>query len=82
VHRDFLTWQDRLGERIQQADGLDLQKARHRSPMPMPMWQWSLGTFLAITLAHERRHIWQAREVIKSPGFPSQRVEANEGMKR
>ena len=68
VRSDFLRWQDSLGARIRQADGLDLKRARHRSPMPL--WRWSLGTFLAVTLAHERRHIWQAREVRKTPGFP------------
>jgi len=68
VRSDFMTWQDRLDERIRQADGLDLQRARHRSPMPL--WQWSLGTFLAVALAHERRHIWQAREVRNASGFP------------
>jgi hypothetical protein len=68
VRSDFMAWQDRLDERIRQADGLDLQRARYRSPMPL--WQWSLGTFLAVSLAHERRHIWQAREVRNATGFP------------
>lgn len=68
VRGDFMMWQDRLGERIRQADGFDLQRARHGSPMPF--WRWSLGTFLAVTLAHERRHIWQAREVRNAAGFP------------
>jgi hypothetical protein len=68
VRDEFLEWQDRLGERMRQADGLDLRRARHRSPMPG--WRWTLGTFFAITLAHERRHIWQAREVRKEPAFP------------
>jgi hypothetical protein len=68
VRNDFMTWQDRLGDRIRQADGLDLRRARH--PSPMPLWQWSLGTFLAVMLAHERRHVWQAREVRKTSGFP------------
>ena len=72
VHGDFLNWQDRLGELIRQADGLDLQKARHRSLMPL--WTWSLGTFMAVMLAHERRHIWQAREVRNATGFPSARA--------
>jgi hypothetical protein len=70
VRDEFMAWQDRLGERIQQADGLDLRRARSGSPMPG--WRWTLGTFFAISLAHERRHIWQAREVRKEPAFPKQ----------
>ena len=55
-------WQDRLAERIAAADGLDLRRARRRSPM-LPVMKWSLGTMFALVLTHERRHIWQARQV-------------------
>jgi hypothetical protein len=68
VRQEFLEWQDQIAERIKQADGLDLLRARARSPLRV--WKWSLGTFFAVTLAHERRHIWQAREVRKHPAFP------------
>ena len=69
VRDEFLGWQDRLAERLREADGLDLRKARHRSPMPG--WRWTLGTFFAITLAHERRHIWRREESLrKEPAFP------------
>lgn len=59
---EFNVWQDRLGERIRLADGLDLRRARARSPA-FPLVRWSLGSLFAITLAHERRHLWQARQV-------------------
>jgi hypothetical protein len=62
---EFTQWQDRLGERIRLADGLDLQRVRGRSPA-FPLFTWSLGSLFAITLAHERRHLWQAREVRKA----------------
>ena len=68
VRDEFLSWQDRIGERIRQADGLDLRRARAGSPLPG--WRWTLGTFFAVTLAHERRHIWQAREIRKEAAFP------------
>jgi hypothetical protein len=68
VGQEFLAWQDRIAERIKQADGLDLLAARARSPLRV--WKWSLGTFFAVTLAHERRHIWQARQVRNERGFP------------
>lgn len=59
----FLQWQDRIGERLRQADGLDLRRARVKSPIPLITW--SLGTTFAVMLAHERRHLWQARQVRK-----------------
>jgi hypothetical protein len=70
VMDEFLQWQDRLGERVRQADGLDLRRARRRSPI-LPLLTWSLGTMFALTLAHERRHIWQARQIRNASGFPS-----------
>jgi hypothetical protein len=62
VLSEFMEWQDRLDERIRLADGLDLRRARARSPA-FPLFVWSLGALFAITLAHERRHIWQAGQV-------------------
>jgi hypothetical protein len=59
---EFMTWQDRLKESIRTADGLDLRRARGRSPA-FPLITWSLGAQIAITLAHERRHLWQAQQV-------------------
>ena len=59
---DFMDWQDRLDERIRLADGLDLRRARGRSPA-FPLFVWSLGSLFAVTLAHERRHLWQARQI-------------------
>jgi hypothetical protein len=59
---EFLEWQNKLGESIRRADGLDLRRASARSPA-LPLLKWSLGAQIAITLAHERRHLWQARQV-------------------
>ena len=59
---EFTDWQDRIDERIRLADGLDLRRARARSPA-FPLFAWSLGSLFAITLAHERRHLWQARQI-------------------
>jgi hypothetical protein len=69
IMEPFLQWQDRLAERVVAADGLDLRRARRRSPI-LPIFTWSLGTMFALLLAHERRHIWQAREVRNHPRFP------------
>jgi hypothetical protein len=68
VRAEFLRWQDEFGRRLREADGLDLRRARHKSPIPLV--KWSLGTFFQMMLAHERRHIWQARQVRQNPAFP------------
>jgi hypothetical protein len=66
----FQQRQDRLGEAIAHARGLDL--GRVRLPFPgLPILRLSLGQSFAFTLGHERRHLWQAREVRDDPRFPA-----------
>jgi hypothetical protein len=62
VMREFMEWQDHLAARIRQAEGLELSRARVRSPFARWL-TYSLGGAFAIALAHERRHLWQARVV-------------------
>jgi len=69
VRAEFLHWQDELAARLQAADGLDLRRAKYKSPIPLV--KWSLGTFFQLMLAHERRHIWQARQVLQHAAFPA-----------
>jgi hypothetical protein len=69
VREEFLRWQDELGKRLRDADGLDLRRARHKSPIPLV--KWSLGGFFQMMLAHERRHTFQARQVRQNPAFPA-----------
>src|SRR5262245_52166431 len=69
VREEFLRWQDELDRRLIDADGLDLRRARHKSPIPLV--KWSLGAFFQLMLAHERRHIWQARQVRQNSAFPA-----------
>lgn len=53
---------------VRSADGVDLRRVKIRSQFaPMSL---SLGATLSILLAHQRRHIWQARDVRNAPGFP------------
>jgi hypothetical protein len=68
IRAEFIHWQDALAERLRHADGLDLRRAKEKSPLPLV--KWSLGIFIQLMLAHERRHIWQAREVRQNPAFP------------
>lgn len=66
---EFLSLQDQLEKRMTQADGLDLGRVRVSSPISRSI-KMSLGQSFALVLAHERRHLWQARQVRGSAGFP------------
>ena len=68
VVNEFLALQERLNRNIEQAKGLDLNAAS--VPLPVPLFYMKLGQSLAFELAHERRHLWQARQVRSQPGFP------------
>lgn len=60
----FFETQDSLAALIRRADGIDLQRTKLRALIgPLRL---SVGQIFQILLAHERRHIWQAREVRKA----------------
>lgn len=65
----FRAYQVQYVDRLRQANGLDLARARVRSPAASWIF-FPLGTGFAMMTAHERRHLWQARNVLESPGFP------------
>jgi hypothetical protein len=58
-----------LIERIRKAASLDLSRVMVRSPL-MRLLRMPLGTCFAFLLAHERRHLWQARQVRQELRFP------------
>ena len=64
----FLHLQDQLAELLKRAEGLDLARATLVSPL-MRRVRHSLGLAFAFVAAHERRHLWQAREVRNSASF-------------
>lgn len=69
VLAEFLKKQDRIGDTIRRARGLDL--ARVKVPLPgIPFVKLGLGQSLAFLLGHERRHLWQAKQVREHPEFP------------
>ena len=68
VRAEFLRWQDELANRLRDADGLDLSRTKERSPIPFV--KWSLGAFFQLMLAHERRHLFQARQLRQNSAFP------------
>lgn len=56
------------GEPIQEADGLDLARAKTRWP-----FKWTkmpLGALLTHMTTHDRRHLWQAEQVRNDSYFP------------
>jgi hypothetical protein len=60
----FRAYQVQYIDRLRQANGLDLARARVSSPAAR--WiRMPLGSGFAMTIAHERRHLQQARRVIE-----------------
>jgi DinB family protein len=59
---EFLAMRDQLAERVRRADGLDLTGNRTVSPVTR-LLRMPLGAYLQFVIAHERRHLWQARQV-------------------
>ena len=65
----FRAYQVQFVDRLRQANGLDLGRARVGSPVRA--WiRLSLGSAFALMVAHERRHLWQARGITRQEGFP------------
>ena len=65
----FRAYQVQYVDRLRQANGLDLARARTRSPVAS--WLvFPLGCGFAAMVAHERRHLWQATQVTQTSGFP------------
>ncbi len=61
--------QRNLEVRMERAAGLDLAHVRVRLP-ELRQVRLSLGGVLALLLAHERRHLWQATLVRRANAFP------------
>ena len=66
----FRAYQVQFIDRLRQANGLDLSRARVMSPASR-LIRLPLGSGFALMAAHERRHLWQARQVTCAPGFPT-----------
>lgn len=59
---EFIAVRDQLAERVRRADGLDLQGNRTVSPVTR-LLRLPLGAYLQFVVTHDRRHLWQARQV-------------------
>jgi hypothetical protein len=65
---EFPRVRDQLAERVRRADGLDLARVRTISPVNR-LLRLPLGAYFQFIIAHDRRHVWQARQVRNAPGF-------------
>ncbi len=65
----FRAYQVQFVDRLRQANGLDLSRARVRSPVAY-LILLPLGSAFALMVAHERRHLWQAKNVLEQQTFP------------
>ncbi|MGH9146564.1 MAG: DinB family protein [Vicinamibacterales bacterium] len=68
----FFGLQQELTRILSEADGIDLARTKVDNPV-MPWFRLSLGQEFALTMAHERRHVWQAwrvREKMLNKGRP------------
>ena len=63
VTTEFLQLQDDLISCVEQSKGLDLRRVRVPSPA-LPIVSISLGAWYEATIAHENRHLVQARNAI------------------
>ncbi len=59
---EFVALRDQLAERVRSADGLNLQGNRTVSPVTR-LLRMPLGAYLQFVIAHDRRHVWQVRQV-------------------
>lgn len=69
IEAAFRGYQVQFVDRLRQANSVDLAKARVRSPASRWL-RLPLGSAFALMCAHERRHLWQARQVLSSPDCP------------
>ena len=65
----FRAYQVQFVDRLRQANGVDLAKARVISPA-VTWLRIPLGSGFELMATHERRHLWQARRVTEAPDFP------------
>jgi hypothetical protein len=65
----FIALQGELQQRLAQTEGLDLRRLKTPSPVSKYV-KFSLGAAFEAVAAHQRRHLWQARQVKTDPSFP------------
>jgi hypothetical protein len=69
VARDFFAMQDEVQRLILEANGINLKRVKIPSPVTR-LFKLSLGQMFGLIATHDRRHLWQARQVKTDPAFP------------
>jgi hypothetical protein len=67
--RDFFAVHDEVLRLIEEANGLNLARIKVASPVTR-LFKLSLGQVFALIATHDRRHLWQARQVKVDSAFP------------
>lgn len=65
---EFRRVRDQLGARVREANGLDVARVRTVSPVNR-LLRLPLGAYFQFVISHDRRHLWQARQVRDDPRF-------------
>ena len=73
VARDFFTTQNELLRLIKEANGINLARVKITSPVTK-LIKLSLGQAFGLIATHERRHLWQARQVKDNQTFPASKT--------
>ncbi len=71
VIAEYLALKDRLIKLLGSADGLEVGGVKITSPVTR-LLRLRIGAAFAFVAAHERRHLWQARQVREDPAFPDE----------
>jgi hypothetical protein len=71
VLKDLHLRHHRMHDAVRRATGLDLGRVKVGVP-GIPLVQTSLGQSIALMFAHERRHLWHARQVREHQNFPNE----------
>lgn len=69
VVRELVELQGEFVKRLREMNGLDLAGVKVASPMTR-LLKLPLAAWMAFLAAHERRHLWQARQVREDDAFP------------
>jgi len=65
----FMSINAELQKLARELEGIDLARAKVRSPLPL--LKMSLGARLQLACSHDRRHLYQARQVREDRRFPA-----------
>jgi hypothetical protein len=65
----FMALQESFNQQMLDADGVDWGKVKFVSPVASFI-KFNLTEGIAMLVAHERRHLWQAWQVRNHPDFP------------